>query len=124
MTHPLDNLWFEWHDLPVERVTIIERGVTVDVRPFDDDADRYEQATLSLLDADAIEFDVQGKLSPKELRSLEITDFDVVESAPGRVTGSLGILFGGTGYWTIRVTNALWQLEPLSHLTRQPVPDA
>jgi len=67
MIHPLHRLWFEWHDLPVDRIAITERGVTVDVCPFDDDADRYEQATLSLLDADAIEFDVQGKLSLKDL---------------------------------------------------------
>jgi hypothetical protein len=122
--HPLHRLWFEWHDLTVDRITITERGVTVHVRPFNDDADSYEQATLSLFDADAIEFDVQGKLSLKDFGSLEITDFDVSESSPGRITGSLGILFGGTGYWTIRITNALWQLEPPSHLTRQPVPDA
>jgi hypothetical protein len=117
-------LWFEWHDLPLDRIAITERGVTIDVRPFNDDADRYEQATLLLLDADAIDFDVRGKLSLKDLRDREIADFDVKESEPGRITGSLGILFSGTGYWTIRVTNALWQLEPPFHLTRQPVPDA
>jgi hypothetical protein len=122
--HPLHRLWFEWHDLPLDRIVITERGVTVDVRPFNDDADRYEQATLLLLDADEIDFDVRGKLSLKDLRNLEITDFDAEESELGRITGSLGILFGGTGYWTIRVTNALWQLEPPIHLTRQPVPDA
>ena len=124
MIHPLHRLWFEWHDLPVDRITITERGVTVDVRPFNDDADRYEQATLSLLGADAIEFDVGGKLSLKDLGNFEITDFDVEELAPGRITGSLGILCGNAGYWTVRITNALWQLEPPSHLTRQPVPDA
>jgi hypothetical protein len=122
--HPLHRLWFEWHDLVVDRITIMERGVTVDVRPFNDDTNRYEHATLSLLDANTIEFDVQGKLSLKDLADLDIKDFDVEESAPGRITGSLGILCGDAGYWTIRVTNALWQLEPPSHLTRQPVPDA
>jgi hypothetical protein len=124
VSHPLDRLWFEWHDLPVDRISIVERGVTIDVRPFDDDADRYEHATLSLLDATAIAFDVQGELALKDLARIEITDFDVEESAPGRITGLLGILYGGTGYWTIRITNALWQLEPPSHLTRQPVPEA
>lgn len=124
MTHPLHRLWFEWHDLPVDRISITENGVTLDVLPFDDDADRYEQATLSLLDADAIEFGIQGKLSLKDLARIEITDFDVGESAPGRITGTLGILYGGTGYWSIQVINALWQLEPPIHLTRQPVPDA
>ena len=124
MTHPLDRLWFEWHDLPVDRIAITERGMLVDVRPFNDDADRYEQATLLLLDAEAIDFDVRGKLSLKDLGDLEITDFDVEESTPGRISGLLGIIYGGTGYWTIRVTNALWQLEPPSHLARQPVPDA
>jgi len=124
MSHPIHRLWFEWHDLPVDRIAILERGVTVDVRPFNDEANCVEQATLSLLDADAVEFDMQGKLSLKDLANLEITDFDVEESEPGRITGSLGILFGGTGYWTIRVTNALWLLEPPVHLTRQPVPDA
>ena len=94
----------------------------LDVRPFNDDADRYEQATL--LDADAIEFDVRGKLSLKDLGNLEFTDFDVEEPTPGRITRSLGMLCGDAGYWTVGITNALWQLEPPSHLTRQPVPDA
>lgn len=122
--HPLHRLWFEWHDLPVDRISVMKKGVILDVTPFDDDADRYEPATLSLFDAEGIEFGIQGKLSPQDLGRLEITDFDVEESAPERITGKLGILYGGTGYWTIRVTNALWQLEPPIHLTRQPVPDA
>lgn len=122
--HPLHRLWFEWHDLVVDRITITERGVAIDVRPFNDDTNGYEKVTLSLLDADAIEFDIQGRLSLEDLVDLDFEDFDVEESAPGRITGLLGILYGGTGYWTIRVTNARWQLEPPGHLTRQPVPDA
>ena len=62
MIHPLYSLPFEWHDLPIERIMITEGGVVVDVRPFNDDANRVEHATLSLLEADSIEFNVQGKL--------------------------------------------------------------
>ena len=124
MIHPLHHLWFEWHDLVVDRIAIIERGVTIGVRPLNDETDRYDDVTLSLLDADAIEFDVQGKLSLEDLADLDFKDLDIEESAPGRITGSLGILCGRAGYWTVRVTNALWQLEPPSHLARQPVPDA
>lgn len=85
--------------------------MVIDVLPFNDEADRYDWATLSLVEADSIDLNIQGKLSLKELDDLEITDFDVAESAPGRVTGTLGILYGGTGYWTIHVANAIWQVE-------------
>ena len=111
MTHQLHSLSFEWHDLPIARIAIIERGVMIDVLPFNNDADRYDWATLSLVEADSIDFNIQGKLSLKELDDLEIADFDIAESAPGRVTGTLGMLYGGTGYWTIRVENAIWQVE-------------
>ena len=111
MTHQLHSLPFEWHDLPIARIAIIERGVVIDVLPFNDDADRYDWATLSLVEADSIDFNIQGKLSLKELDSLEITDFDIAESAPGRVTATLGMLYGGTGYWKIHVANAIWRVE-------------
>ena len=116
--HPIHTLPFEWHDLTVERIAITEKGVVVDVLPYNNDAGRYDHATLSLHDADAIEFDVQGKLSLKDLESLEIKDFDIVNSTPGRITGSLGILCGEAGYWTIQVTNAIWHVEQ-----RDPVVD-
>ena len=110
MIHPLHHLPFEWHDLPVGRISVIEKGVTIDALPHNDAAARYDHATLSLLDADLISFDIQGALSLKDLGNLQIMDFDVVESAPGRITGTLGILCGDAGYWKIQVTNAVWQV--------------
>jgi hypothetical protein len=62
MLHPLHSLPFEWHDLPVERIAITEKGVVIEVRPFNDAAGRYYRATLSLLEPDSITFDIQGKL--------------------------------------------------------------
>jgi hypothetical protein len=109
--HPLHHLWFEWHDLPVGRISITEKGVILDALPYNDAAARYDHATRSLVEADLISFDIQGGLSLKDLGDLQIMDLDVVESAPGRITGTLGILCGGAGYWTIQVTNVVWEVE-------------
>jgi hypothetical protein len=109
--HPLHRLPFEWHDLPVGRISITEKGVILDALPYNDAAARYDHATLSLVSADLISFDIQGGLSLKDIGDLQIMDLDVVESAPGRITGTLGILCGGAGYWTIQVTNARWEVE-------------
>ena len=111
MTHQLDSVSFEWHDLPIARIAITQRGVVIDVLPFNDSADRYDWATLSLTEADSIDFNIQGKLSLKELDTLEITDFEIAESAPGRITDTIGMLYRGTGYWTIHVANAICQVE-------------
>lgn len=111
MLHPLHRLPFEWHDLPVGRISITEKGVIVDALPYNDAAARYDHATLSLVDADLISFNIQGELSLMDMNDLEIKDLDVVESAPGRITGCLGILCGHAGYWTIQVTNAVWEVE-------------
>jgi hypothetical protein len=111
MEHPLYCLPFEWHDLAVGRIAIVERGVVIDVLPYNDAADRYDHVTLSLLEPDTIAFDIQGELSPKDLGNVSIMSFDIVESSPGRISGTLGILPESAGYWTIRVANALWHIE-------------
>jgi hypothetical protein len=110
MLHPLHSLAFEWHDLSIGRVSIIDKGVVIDVLPFNDEADRYDYATLSLLEAEAVAFDFQGELSLEDLDTLEVAHLEIAESAPGRVTGTLRILPGKGGYWAIRVTNALWRV--------------
>jgi hypothetical protein len=110
-THPLDRLPFEWHDLPVGRISIVRKGVVIDALPYNDEAGRHDHATLSLFDAEAFAFDIQGEASLSVLDNLEITDFDFAVSAPGRITGTLGILSGHQGYWTIRFKNAAWDVE-------------
>ncbi len=110
-THPLHRLPFEWHDLCVGRISIIAKGVLIDVIPFNDSANRYDHASLSLLDAESTSFDIKGEFSIDVLDQLEITDFDFAVSASGRITGSLGILSGNHLYWTIGFRNAVWRVD-------------
>lgn len=109
--HPLHKLAFEWHDLPVERISIVENGVVIDVRPYNDEAERYHQATLSLLNAKSIKLDLSSPMALEPFKGLQIMDLDVVETVPGRVTGMVGIMLGfGDDYWRIYVTDAAWQV--------------
>jgi hypothetical protein len=110
-THPLHRLPFEWHDLPVGRISIVGKGVVIDALPYNDEAGRYDHATLSLLEAEAFAFDIQGDVSSGVLDQLEITDLDFSVSSPGRITGLIGLLSGSHLYWTIRFKNALWQVD-------------
>src|SRR3546814_12193210 len=81
-----------WHDLPVGRISIVGKGVVIDALPYNDEAGRYDHATLSLFEAEAFAFDIQGETSLSFPDNLEITTFDFAVSAPGRITGTLGIL--------------------------------
>jgi hypothetical protein len=110
-THPLHRLPFEWHDLPVGRLSIVGKGVVIDALPYNDEAGRYDHATLSLLEAEAFAFDFEGEVSSHVLDQLEITDFDFSVSSPGRITGTVGLLSGGNLYWTIRFKNAAWRVD-------------
>ena len=110
-THPLHRLPFEWHDLPVGRISVVGKGVVIDALPYNDEAGRYDHATLPLLEAEAFAFDIQGEVSSRVLDQLEITDFDFSVSSPGRITGTLGLLSGSDVYWTIGFTNAAWSVE-------------
>jgi hypothetical protein len=110
-THPLHRLPFEWHDLPVGRLSIVGKGVVIDALPYNDEAGRYDHATLSLFEAEAFAFDIQGEMAFGVLDQLEITDFDFSVSAPDRITGTLGLLSGSHLYWTIAFKNAAWRVE-------------
>jgi hypothetical protein len=85
--------------------------VVIDALPYNDRAGRYDHSTLSLFEAEVFAFDIQGAVSFSVLDQLEITDFDFAVSAPGRITGILGLLSGNHVYWTIRFRNAAWRVE-------------
>lgn len=124
--HPLHRLAFEWHDLPVARISIVENGVVIDVLPYEEAARLDERATLSLLDAESIEFDFGGPWSLKGSTDFMIMDFDVIETSPGRISGTLGIILNWSkGYWRIHVTDAAWQVtEPASSAPQSSANDA
>lgn len=109
--HPLHALAFEWHDLPVDRISIVENGVVINVLPYNDAAGREEHATLSLLNAKSIELDFSSPMALEPFKGFQIMDLDVVETTPGRITGMVVIMLGfGDGYWRIHVTDAAWQV--------------
>jgi len=111
-SHPLHRLPFEWHDLPVGRLSIVGKGVVIEALPYNDEAGRYDHATLSLLEAEAFAFAIQGEVSSSVLDQLEITDLYFSVSAPYRITGTLCLLCGSHHlYWTIGFKNAAWRVE-------------
>ncbi len=112
MNHPLRDVQFEWHDLPISRISIVEKGLILNLMPFNESTQHYDLVSLSLLEPESMTFDIQGQLNLKDLDGLEVYDFSFTESAPGRISGELGILpnSGTIGYWKIQFTNSIWQL--------------
>jgi hypothetical protein len=109
--HPILDVEFEWHDLPIERISISTDAVIIDVTPFNELTRAYDQASLHLLQPDSISFDFVGPLSAGDLGRglLEITDLEFIDSGQDRITGKLGIIPGdpSIGYWEVCFTNAI-----------------
>lgn len=102
---------FEWHDLSVIKVSLTERGLELVVAPYDQEADREVFRCLRIVEADALSLDITGELSPRDMRSLEVSSFDYAIAPSGRMTGTLGLLPGSAGFWKIAFMNARWSLE-------------
>ena len=104
---------FEWHDLPVLRMSISESGINLVVAPYNEAAAKYDRFQLTLRDASSVRLDVQGNLSPRDWSDLEVSRFDYHSGDDGRLSGTLGVLPGSAGFWTIAFDNAQWELEQL-----------
>ena len=102
---------FEWHDLPIARVSITGQGLELVVTPYDDETGTYRSCRLSVSDAEQLTIDLNGELSLKDLRTLEVSSFDHSVAGSGRVSGTIGILPGNAGFWEISFANALCSLE-------------
>lgn len=95
-SRPLNSI--EWHDLPVKKLSITERGIEVQVMPFNENTQEYDSSTLLLGCGKTLkfDFDIQGANSIKDLDSLEVHSFDYVEAADSSIAGKLVFFLSGT----------------------------
>jgi len=101
----------EWHDLPVATLAITECGIELVVTPWIESAGEYARYTLRITDPENLQLNVNAALSAKDLGALEISEFDYTACQNERLSGTIGILPGGAGYWTISFVNAVWSFE-------------
>ena len=101
---------FEWHDLPVDSLTIQTAGLKLVTTPYNDARQSYDLAVLTLGDCTELDIAIDGRLDPKDLNELEVKSLDCVHQQDGTLSGTLGILPGSAGFWTIKFTNATWSL--------------
>lgn len=102
---------FEWHDLSVTSIAVTERGFELSVAPWVEELACERLCCLRVSDAEVLSLDLGGALSLRELRALEVSSFVYTLAPTGRLTGTLRILPGGAGLWTISFADARWSLE-------------
>ena len=108
-THPLNSL--DWHDLPVESITITETGLSLCVTPYNEATGDYDSRILRISDVESLQLKVTGKLSAKDLRAVEVATFQYALEPAGRLSGTIELLPGDAGYWEISFTMAAWSLD-------------
>lgn len=111
MNSSLDS--FEWHDLPVESFTISQTGISLVITPYSEVSGSYDYYHFKIEDVASLKLDIQGDLPPKDLASLEVFSFYYVILADGRLDGSIEILPGNAGFWSVTFRNAAWSLSKL-----------
>ena len=104
----LDSI--EWHDLPVTSLSIAEMGFSLVVTPYVEDSGSYVPRTLSISDAQTLQLDITGSLTREDLDSLEISSLSYTLDSVGRISGTIGLLPGHAGFWSISFANAAWSL--------------
>ena len=104
---------FEWHDLPVLRMCFSASGIDLVVTPYNEATAAYDRFRLTLRGASSVRLGVQGELSPRDWSDLQVSSFDYRAGDDRRLSGTLGILPGSAGFWTITFVNAQWELEQL-----------
>jgi hypothetical protein len=109
MTSLLDTL--EWHDLPVTALSITEQGISLTVTPFDEATQAYVSTVLRIEDAATISLSLAGSLSGRDLAALEVSSLSYASTAGDRISGQIGLLPGGAGFWEISFTGAKWSLS-------------
>ncbi len=100
-----------WHDLPLIALRLTESTLDLWISPFSESLQAYEEARLSLSGYESLTLDLQSDLTPADQRNLEIYRFDYELHEDGSLSGKLGILPGGAGYWSLTFRRAAWELH-------------
>jgi hypothetical protein len=102
---------FEWHDTPVDRISIIETGVELRFLVFTEDTNTYTPYKLIIKEAKSITLDIAGELSIKMLGDMEIHSFNFIILNEERVSGKLGLIVNNL-WWGVAFEGALVQIHP------------
>jgi len=100
----------EWHDLPVDSISINETCVCIIVTPYDESTKLYKRLELKLSDFTSMSVSLGDKFSSFALRDLEVSSFNYTQEGD-RITGEIGILPGNEGFWTIKFEQAKCDLH-------------
>lgn len=100
----------EWHDLPIENLTLNAQGFALVVTPFHEDTQSYSVVTLQIFEAATVDLTISGLLSPKDFSAIEVSSFQYVLNDTNRLSGVIDILPGSAGFWSIAFENANWEV--------------
>ena len=100
----------EWHDLSASEIRIAEEGFSLIVNPYDEASESFKTLVLKISDARTLDLKIVGTLSVEDLCSMEVSTFSYSVASTGRITGTLGLLPGQSGFWEVSFADALWEL--------------
>ena len=100
----------EWHDLPIESLTLTTQGFALAVTPFLEETQSYTVVTLHISDAATVDLKISGLLSPKDFSAIEVSSFQYSLNDTKRLSGVINILPGDSGFWSIAFENANWEV--------------
>ena len=101
----------EWHDLPLSSFQLGCDGLILVATPYNNVARRYEKIRLRVWDMTDLVLSIAGRITSCDLSDLEISDFTYTQHDEDRVSGTLGILPGGEGYWKMEFRLAKYSLD-------------
>lgn len=99
----------EWHDLPVDHLAIGVHGVSLVVTPYDAASGAYRSLRLFIGAPHRLQLS-GSPLSAADLSRLEVSSFAVEEDSDAALSGTLTILPGSAGIWSVEFRGATWDL--------------
>lgn len=99
----------EWHDLPVDDLAIGVHGVSLVVTPYDAASGAYRSLRLLIDAPHRLQFST-SPLSTTDLSRLEVSSFAIEEDSGATLSGTLTILPGSAGIWSVEFRGATWDL--------------
>ncbi|WP_440711279.1 hypothetical protein [Herbiconiux sp. YIM B11900] len=109
-SNELSSIW--WHDIPISALRLSGPSVEIDVLAYDEDLQTARPLSLTVTEAEAIEFFLPHPVTGAALEHLEVTSFDYVIRRSG-TDGVIGIIPGNSGaLWRIEFRRAVVRLTP------------
>ncbi|GAA5173355.1 hypothetical protein GCM10025771_00600 [Niveibacterium umoris] len=100
----------EWHDLPIESLTLNAQGFALVVTPFHEETQSYSVVTLHISEAATVNLNISGPLSSRDFSAIEVSSFQYSLNDTNRLSGVIEILPGSAGFWSIAFENANWEV--------------